>query len=336
MRRSRPAEGARSVRLSIWLGRLRYAVAAADQIGLSLFSFGLNFCLLRILTAQEFGVVTLWMALALLAVAVQGALVALPLSVHVAAAADPAAAQRLEDSLASVNAIIVVLTAIIVAGGTALYEPESIASDAVMVAAITLFVVTSLTREYRRAIAFARNDMLLLLAVDIPFVTVTGIGVAAMLLWPWQGAGLDATFLALALGGAAGQVCSRFAMRRPPGRWFRPGWPATYRTVARETVWSLVAGLATDLQNRSYVYVTTTMIGVTEVGALNAVGVLFRPARILVSAWGRSALPRLAGLAAGQQLQSFDRALLAPLAIGAAASGMVYLALWVAWRPIAQ
>src|SRR6266849_43214 len=90
-----------------WLARHRYAVAAIDQVGLSLFNFALSFCLLRVLSATEFGIVSLWMAVALLAIGLQGALVSTPLSVHVPAAPDLVAARRLEEALATVNLIVV-------------------------------------------------------------------------------------------------------------------------------------------------------------------------------------------------------------------------------------
>src|SRR5579884_2411146 len=94
-----------------WRERWRYVVAAADQIGLSLFNFALNFCLLRALSASEFGTVSLWMAVVLLAVGVQGAMVAMPLSVQVAAAPDADSRRRLEEALASVNLLLIAAAA---------------------------------------------------------------------------------------------------------------------------------------------------------------------------------------------------------------------------------
>lgn len=317
-----------------WLARYRYAVAAIDQIGLSLFNFALNFCLLRALSATEFGIVSLWMAVAMLAIGVQGALVSMPLSVHVPAAADPVSADRLEEAVATVNLIVVVLAGVLVAVLTGVSEAEWAAGTPLLGVAITLFVVAGLYREYYRARAFGRRDMALLLVVDLPYLAVTTTAVAAMLAWPERFAGLTEAFLAISLGGAVSQVCVRFLLTGRARRVFRPGWTESYRAIAGEVMWSLLGAFSTDVQSRSYVYITTSLVGLAGLGALNAVGVLFRPVRILMSSWGKSALPHLASLFAGRQIAAFDRAVILALAVGAAGSAAVFGMLWLGWHPI--
>lgn len=317
-----------------WLARYRYAVAAIDQVGLSLFNFALNFCLLRALSATEFGIVSLWMAVALLAIGVQGALVSTPLSVHVQAAPDPVAAHRLEEALATVNLIVVILAALAVGGLGVISQAEWAPQTSLLGVAVTLFVVAALYREFYRAIAFGRRDMTLLLVVDLPYLAVTTTGVAAMVIWPQRFAGLMGAFLALSLGGAVSQVCIRVLLARRRLRVFRRGWTKSYRTILHEVMWMLVGAVSTDVQSRSYVYITTSLVGLAGLGAINAVGVLFRPARILMSSWAKSALPHLATLAASRQLGAFDRAVLVPLAVGAAGSAGVCVVLWLAWHPI--
>jgi O-antigen/teichoic acid export membrane protein len=325
---------AASGRLGGWLARYRYAVAAGDQVGLSLFNFALNFCLLRALSPGEFGTVTLWMAVSLLAITVQGALVNLPLSVQVAAAADSAAARRLEEALATVNLIVIVAVGVAVGGSSMLVEAEWAAETPLSAVAITLFVVTALYREYYRAIAFGRRDMILLLVVDGPYLLVTGGCIAAMLIWPQRLAGLTTAFFALSLGGAFSQLCIRWLLPARAARPFPPGWLKTYRSIAGDVMWLVLGGVATDLQSRGYVYVTTSLVGVAPLGAINAVGTLFRPARILMSAWGKSALPHLARLVADGRVAAFDRALATALGVAAAGSVAVYIALWVGWELI--
>ena len=316
------------------LARYRYAVAAIDQIGLSLFNFALSFCLLRALSATEFGIVSLWMAVALLAIGVQGALVGTPLSVHLPAAPDPVAAHRLEEALATVNLIAVILAAAVVGVLGAVSQAEWAPQTPVLGVAITLFVVAGLYREYYRAIAFGRRDMTLLLVVDVPYLAVTTTGLAAMLIWPEHLAGLIPAFLVLSLGGAVSQLCIRLLIARRGLRVFRRGWVKSYAGIRHEVMWMLLGAVSTDVQSRSYVYITTSLVGLAGLGAINAVGVLFRPARILMSSWGRSALPHLATLAANRQIAAFDRAVFVPLAVGVGGSAAVCLALWLAWQPI--
>src|SRR5689334_14047363 len=94
-------------RLAALRGRYRYGVAALDQIALSVFGFALNLVLVRALSATDYGIVSLWMAMALLAVSVQNALVSAPLNIHVNAAPDPVSARRLTASLVVVNLLTI-------------------------------------------------------------------------------------------------------------------------------------------------------------------------------------------------------------------------------------
>ena len=79
-------------RLRELAGRYRYAVSTLDQMALSVFGFGLNLVLVRALTATDYGIVSLWMSMAMLAIGVQNALVSAPLSVHCRRAPDAPAA----------------------------------------------------------------------------------------------------------------------------------------------------------------------------------------------------------------------------------------------------
>src|ERR1700733_5525951 len=96
------AFGRPRTRFTSVFARYRYAVAAFDQAALSIFGFALNICLLRALSATDYGIVSLWMTMALFAISIQGALVTGPLNIHVIAA-EPEAARRLESAIATVN-----------------------------------------------------------------------------------------------------------------------------------------------------------------------------------------------------------------------------------------
>jgi hypothetical protein len=104
---------------------------------------------------------------------------------------------------------------------------------------------------------------------------------------------------------------------------FRSGWAVSYRSIIAEVMWSLIGVFTTHVQTRGYVYVTTSLAGLAEPGAINAVGVLFRPARTLMSAWGRSVRTHLSSLIFNRQIEAFDRALLAALAVATAGSAAV-------------
>src|SRR5882672_9952240 len=102
-------------RLTALFARYRYAVAALDQMALSVFGFALNICLLRTLSATDYGIVSLWMTMALFAFSLQCALVLGPLNIQLQGPTEPQAARRLESALATVN-LVAVLTAAAIAG----------------------------------------------------------------------------------------------------------------------------------------------------------------------------------------------------------------------------
>src|ERR1700756_4082656 len=106
------ALGRPRARLPAVFAHYRYTVAALDQMALSVFGFALNVVLLRTLSTTDYGVVSLWMTMALFAVSVQAALVNGPLNVYLPGAQDPAAARRLEAALATMNLLAVATAAV--------------------------------------------------------------------------------------------------------------------------------------------------------------------------------------------------------------------------------
>jgi O-antigen/teichoic acid export membrane protein len=324
----------RALPAGAFLNRYRYAVAAADQVAISLLNFGITFSLLRILSATEFGIVALWMAAANLAIGVHNALVCGPLGIQAPAEADETKRHRLREALASANLLVVMLAvlAVLVVNGAS--DAEWTPKDFLTGAAIPLFIGAGLYREYYRSIAFGRHDMMLLLVVDAPYLATTAACIAAMLLWPQHLAGVAGAFIALALGGAAALLCGSWRLPRHRARPFRRGWSATYRSISSDVSWALTGVVFAHVQERSYVYITTRLVGLAQVASLNAVAFLFRPGQILLTAWRRSSLPELAALFAAGAVGALDRRLVAALAAALSGWAAWCAALWFGWRLI--
>jgi len=318
--------------------RYRYAIAALDQAALSVFGFALNICLLRALSATDYGIVSLWMTMALFAVSIQCALVTGPLNIYLPGAEDKAAAARLESALATVN-LVAVLAAAAIAGvanlvGDAGWAPH----DPLTMVAIPLFVAAGMYREYYRNTAFSRHDMPMLLWVDGPYLAVTTLCLGAMVLWPQRFADLAAAFLAMTVGCLVSQLCLRLRAAGKHGGagpgLFRRGWIGTYRRISGEVAWSLAGVFANHIQGRSYVYIATSLAGLASLATINAIGLLFRPVSVLVNAWGASALPHLSAALANGRLGEFDRTIARALAGAAIASVAIGVGLWFIWPPI--
>jgi O-antigen/teichoic acid export membrane protein len=321
-------------RVAALLQRSRYAIAALDQIALSLFGFALNLVLVRVLSATDFGIVSLWLSVSLLAVGVQNALVSGPLSVYLPAARDPEAGRRLETALSLVNLLTIAATAVAVVAVDLLADAEWAPRDLAAGLAIPLFIAFTLFREYYRSVAYSRHDMAMLLWTDLPYLATTILCLAAMLVWPARFGTLAGAFLALSLGCAVSQLCLQRRRIEPSPPLLRRGTLAPYRAIAGEVSWSLVGVVANHIETRSYTYIATSMIGLAALAAINIVGVLFRPITVLSSAWARTALPQLSGMLARRDIAAFDRML--GWALGATAIGSIawYLGLLACWDPV--
>jgi len=314
--------------------RSRYAIAALDQIALSLFSFALNLVLVRVLSASDFGIVSLWLSVSLLAIGVQSALVNGPLSVYLPATRDPGAARRLEATLSLVNLVTIAATAVAVAAVNLMADAEWAPRDAATGLAIPLFIAFTLFREYYRSVAFSRHDMAMLLCADLPYLATTALCLGVMLVWPARFGTLAGAFLALSLGCAVSQLCLQRRRTEPAPKLFKRGTLAPYRAIAGEVSWSVVGVVANHVETRSYTYIATSMIGLVALAAINIVGVLFRPITMLSSAWARTALPQLSGMLARRETAAFDRVLAWALGATAIGSAVWYLALLVCWDPV--
>jgi hypothetical protein len=321
-------------RLSVALGRYRFGFAAVDQIALSLFSFGLNLCLVRALTATEYGIVTLWMAIGLLSIGIQDALVNTPLSTHVAATVDPNEARRLEEAIAIVNWAVITASAGLVVLVNSSVEAEWSPQDLLTAIAIPVFVAAGMYREFYRSIAYSRNDVGMLLRIDGPYLAVTSLCLAAMFVWPAQLANLAIAFLAMSAGCLLARLCVTGTFHFPTLRPLRRGWIGEYLTIARDAAWALVGVLTTHLHQRSYVYVAVNLVGLAALAALNVVALLFRPVSILTSSWGRTALPDMAANLSAGRIAAFDRAILQGFGVALVASIGCLTAIGLSWHLI--
>ena len=327
--------GTLAARLGPFLDRFRSAIVTGDQMAVSLFNFASNLALIRILTPAEMGEFSLWSAVALLAVGVQNAAVGMPLNVYVPAKRGSAEGERLERSVSAVNWLLSVAIILLIVGVNVSVEAEWVPHGLALSVAVPVFIAVNLAREYYRSIAFGRGDMLLLLLADGPFLVLTALCVLALLAGALPGQRLFGAFAAIGVGWAGSQLLLSF--QRPRRReLFGAGWITPYRTIGKEIGWSLAGVFATNAVTRSYVYLATALAGFSALAAINAMGVLFRPVGVLMTAWGRLALPRMSVALAQGRASEFGRSLAIALAVAAAGSLVWTLVLWSGWSLIAR
>jgi O-antigen/teichoic acid export membrane protein len=316
------------------VGRFRYGISALDQIALSLFAFSLNLVLVRVLTPTDFGIVALWTAIGLLAASIQNALVGTPLNVHVQGAPDAASGRHLAEALAVVNLLTIVVVTVAVVLVDLLSDAEWAPRYLATALAIPLFVAAGMYRTYYRGLAFSRRDMIMLLWVDGPYLVVTTLCLGLMFAWPEKLAGLAFAFFAMSVGCLASQPFMTGRFRGPALRTFSRFWLVEYRRVIGDTGWALVGVITAHLQSYSYLYVADNMVGLAGMATINVVGILFRPVRVMVTAWGRAALPELAGHIAAGRIAAVDRIVVRAFLAAGAGSVLWFILLWFGWGEI--
>ncbi len=321
-------------RLITRFGRFRYGLAALDQIALSVFAFALNLCLIRALSATDFGIVSLWMAMAALSTSAQAALVSGPLNIHLPAALDATRARSLEAAVGVVNLLAVGFATGAVVLVNACSNAEWAPQDTATALAIPVFIAAGMYREFYRTVAFSRSNMAMLLWIDAPYLAVTSLAVGAMLAWPEWCASLAVAFLAMSVGCIVSQLCLRMRFRFPKLWPLQRGWLAEYRRIGSDVGWALVGVGASHLQARSYIYVTVSLVSLAGLASISVVGILFRPVRLLLHAWMRSVLPNMSAQLASARVGAFDRLFMQGFVAAAGGSALWFFLLWLAWQPI--
>mgnify|MGYP000016899369 FL=1 len=80
-----------------------------------------------------------------------------------------------------------------------------------------------------------------------------------------------------------------------------------YSSTWKQSRWSLIGVMTTELQNRSYIFIITTFFGLEVLGIIQAGRVFFGPLNLLISGWGRVVRPVLAKLYQNNNIAKFKK-----------------------------
>jgi hypothetical protein len=305
-------------------------LSVLDQAMLSAFNFVLALILIRYWSNEPevFGVYAVILAGSLTAMSVQNALVI----GHLIVLRPTAASETEENDLLSMFWSANLVT---IAGAMAVTFVGALIGlagrDPGLALSAALYTGGMLLREYTRSYHFSSLKITAVMVVDSISLALSSVAIAAAWLF-WPPLGLNTLFLILAVSQAAASVPVILAHRDHFRLSFSEKARAAYLTVWREqSRWGLLGVIATEFQQRGYVYVVAAIFGPAQVALLQAVALLFRPVQLLIHAWGKLARVILAGhFAAGRYIQAraFAMKSLAVIAVGFFA----FLAmLWLGW-----
>jgi O-antigen/teichoic acid export membrane protein len=244
-----------------------------------------------------------WQTTGLILVGIQGGIVSVHLAVLVPYNAEPAQRAAAELMLGSVNALLV--GTVLVVGLTidsVLLSLGSLSSEL----ALTFYVSGTLMYQYARALAVSRADLQAALKVDLVFVSCGWGGIS--LLWY-----LKHRFVlidVIELMAICAVLAAIFGLSVQTHGWRISLCRAVlqrYRSVWKDSMWSVLGVLTTELQGRSYVYIVGWLYGGAALGELFAAQFLSRPLAVLYLAWSIMARPQLAGLREVHDPSRFSR-----------------------------
>lgn len=268
--------------------------SVVDQAVLSAFNFLLALMLIKYWSDKPdvFGVYAVVLAGALTLTSVQNALVLSHLTVLRPKSRDEKDESALLSMFWTVNTVVTIgaMGITFVSTKGALGD-----GDADLGLAAALYVGASLIREYTRCYHFSSLEVGSVLALDAASLALSAIGIAAA--WHYRPPlTLDVLFLVL----AGCQMVASVVAILPTVRHFRfsLGEEArrAYLTVWRDqSRWALLGVVATEFQQRGYVFVVALFFGTAHVALLQAAALVFRPVQLLTHAWGRLARVVLAG-----------------------------------------
>jgi O-antigen/teichoic acid export membrane protein len=262
-----------------------------DQAVLSAMSLAVNLVLVKLAAPQNVGIFAVATAMMFFAVGIQGALVTTPAAVRIFGAKEDTKLEVLS-TLTSVDLVLNVFLTL------ALFTVSLLMEFSLYQAlATSLFLSTSLIRELARSILVGVGDIDKCLALDLAYLIVSVAGIAVL----WR---FFAPEIACLLGLSAGNMLSLVgfcpAFHRQPMRLAHHF--GKYPAYWKESRWMLVGATATDLQDRSYIFVLQFLRGATVLGTVHAGRFLVAPLSLLTTAWGRSMRPRMANyLANGER-----------------------------------
>jgi O-antigen/teichoic acid export membrane protein len=309
--------------------RRRLVLSVFDQGVVSAFNFALNLFLIKLWSAEDFGVFAIIAAASLFTTMLQNALINTPLAVHF-----PSAPTLMEQALLRrvFSAANLVLTIIVLTlSFVGLMYWLGVAKLAVVLGA-SFYVTIQFVREYYRALLAVEGRLASLLFVDVSYVVLVIIVLAYL---HWYG---DASMQTMAvffgvLSSLGLLTILRFTI---PEKWpSLTHLPKEIVTVftqqMHEIRWSLLGVITTDIQNRGYIYIAAVFFGPTTVAHLQAGRIFFGPLNLLTSAWARVARPQLAGLIGQGDKSRFNLQLNKALWSFVVFNILFLAALWLAW-----
>ncbi len=262
-----------------------------DQAVLSAMSLAINLILVKLAAPSNVGIFAVATAMMFFAIGIQGALVTTPAAVRIYGAG-PEAQVEVLSTLTTIDMVLnfgltIALFLVSLLMEFSLYQAL----------ATSLLLCSSMIRELARGILVGVGDIAKCLALDTSFLVISALSI--VVLWRFVAPEI-ACLIGLSIGNLLSLLGFCPSFHRQPSRMALHF--GKYPAYWKESRWMLVGATATDLQDRSYIFVLQFLRGATVLGTVHAGRFLVAPLSLLTTAWGRSMRPRMANyLANGER-----------------------------------
>ena len=307
----------------------RFGVMLGGEVAQSLFHFGLNIVLVRLLPARDYGIFAFVLLLGGLALTYVRSLCGMPANLYVPLRAPRRGAYAYDVTFGS-GAVVLAGVIVVVAAGVLhvwFHTPAAAASA---------FVGLWSLRSYVRSSLFAKRQPVLAGASDLAFV-VSGFALALVLLHGSPDQLLDRAFDALSAANCIALLVAFALQRRRVRISFGPRMRQRYQGLSRQLSWSVLGVTTANVQAQGQVFLIALVAGPAAYAPVAAMLMFFAPLRLAAAALANMMQPELARMvAAGQGAQIRRVAMTWTLVMaGVAALAGAGVAVGVALVPIA-
>jgi O-antigen/teichoic acid export membrane protein len=302
--------------------------AVLDQLLLSAFGLCLSLVLIRVWTPYLFGIFWMAMALSIVALSVQNALIGSQLNVLRAQSASNSEETLLLASFWTANTCLVLVAVPVSLAIMALATPHDHPLTSWAAAG---FVGCILFREYLRAYLFSESRATTVLIADTVYVLAAIGG----LLGCWYSTGtldMASAFFWLGAANVIAAVPIRWFHRRAFSLDFKDLTLTRIRGIWRtQSRWALLGVVSYEITTRAHVFIVSAFFGPAALGVIQAGAAIFRPLGVMIQAWKLISLPVLSRLEAERKREQ-ARAMVWCSAGGAVAGSAVFaLVVWLSW-----
>ncbi|MEM6848483.1 MAG: hypothetical protein AAF580_10470 [Pseudomonadota bacterium] len=290
--RDRPDLSAGTGGVPKWRTLLRAGLPIGDQGLVAAFNLGLQLTLIRFATQEDYGLFVLWQAIVMIVVTFQEASVGVPLSVRISFNADNPRRFVLERQLAGFSALVVATAAVV--GFVAVFVTAPASASQMLPFAVALYAAAFVTYAATRFLALSRMAFAVALLIDGVYTCLSLMALFALYVASGSIA-LAPLFAMLSLPLLVAAGCGLLVLPRTPAVRIR-GVVRSYRSIWRDSRWTALAALSTEVQNRAYVFILTAIYGPAVMAGVFAGLLLMRHINVLTMAWTSFARPQMAKL----------------------------------------